>query len=51
MLTDDGADPSVKRNVPRFGKIDGTIYSDQISMSGVRRPQTTGAGEVKFLQM
>jgi hypothetical protein len=33
ILTDDGDDPSVERNVPRSGKIDGTIYSDQISMS------------------
>jgi hypothetical protein len=33
MLTDDGSDPSVERNVWHFGKIDGTIYSDQISMS------------------
>jgi hypothetical protein len=33
MLTDDGAEPAVERNVLRFGRIDGTVYCDQVSMS------------------
>lgn len=45
MLPDDGADQSVERNVPRFGKIDGVVYSDQMSVSerrGDYRPQGRG---------
>ena len=52
MLTDDGTEPSVERNVLRFGQIDGTIYSDQISMSeGLVDCRGQGAGDEKFLRM